>query len=118
MTKSKFLLSSLLVTALLMGVFGISLAQEADVNLTVMCRCVQGGVNNNMFVWLTTFVIPTFEELMAQQGRNVHVEFVGFDGTDEEHQAFLFNALRSGEAADLLSMDGFWVADFASEGLL
>lgn len=106
------------MTALLLGVFNVSFAQEATVNLSVMCRCVQGGVNNNMFVWLTNFVIPTFEEVMAQEGRRVNVEFDGFDGTDEEHQAYLFEALRSGEGADLLSMDGFWVADFASEGLL
>ncbi|MBC7810730.1 MAG: extracellular solute-binding protein [Burkholderiales bacterium] len=118
MAQSKFLFRILLATALLLGAFGVSFAQEAAVNLTVMCRCVQGGTNNSMFVWLTTFVIPTFEELMAQQGRDVHVEFDGFDGTDEEHKAYLFEALRSDEAADLLSMDGFWVADFASEGLL
>jgi multiple sugar transport system substrate-binding protein len=116
--KSKFSLSILLVAALLLGTFGVTLAQEARVDLTVMCRCVQGGVNNNIFVWLTNFVIPTFEELQVQQGRNVHVEFMGFDGTDEEHKAFLLDALRAGEGADLLSMDGFWVADFASEGLL
>jgi len=84
MSRSKFL-TLLLVTILALGALNIGPAKAQEpVKVTITCRCVVGGVNHNLAVWLTTFAIPTFEEMMEAQGTPIDVELVEFGGGDEQ----------------------------------
>ena len=89
MARSKFLTTVMLVASLVLVSVGAAvsaspaLAQE-PVKVTITARAVVGGVNHNLALWLTTFAIPTFEEMMAAQGTPVDVEFVEFGGGDEQ----------------------------------
>jgi multiple sugar transport system substrate-binding protein len=114
-------LTVLLAFSLMIAAFGVAApaaAQEGPVTLTITCRCVAGGVNNNLVVWLTTYVFPTFEKMMADQGREVKVELVEFGGSDEQLKEQYALDLSVGSGYDIMSFDGFWVPEFVGAGLL
>ena len=52
-------------------------------DLTVTCRCVEGGVNSATAVWLKESVIPAFTEKAKTEGRDVTVTLKEFAGQDE-----------------------------------
>jgi len=107
---------SLAVAAL--GFAAPAQAQDGPVTLTITCRCVAGGVNNNLVVWLTTYVIPNFEKMMADQGREVKVELVEFGGSDEQLKEQYALDLSVGSGYDIMAFDGFWGPEFVGAGLL
>lgn len=121
MSKSRLVLTFLLAFSLMIAAFGVAAparAQDGPVTLTITCRCVAGGVNNNLVVWLTTYVFPTFEKMMADQGRDVKVELVEFGGSDEQLKEQYALDLSVGSGYDVMSFDGFWVPEFVGAGLL
>lgn len=118
MSKSKSILSLFFVVALVLGVFAAPVQAQDEVTLTITCRCVAGGVNNNLVIWLTTYVIPTFEEQMAAEGRNVTVELVEFGGGDEQLKEQYALDLSVGSGHDVMAFDGFWVPEFVEAELL
>lgn len=121
MAKTRLLLSVLVAFSLVVAAFGFAApaqAQDGPVTLTITCRCVAGGVNNNLVVWLTTYVIPNFEKMMADQGREVKVELVEFGGSDEQLKEQYALDLSVGSGYDIMAFDGFWVPEFVGAGLL
>ncbi len=108
----------LFTVSLLLGLFGVSTVAQEEVTLTITCRCVAGGVNNNLVIWLTTYVIPTFEETMAAEGRNVTVELVEFGGGDEQLREQYALDLSVDSGHDVMAFDGFWVPEFVEAELL
>jgi multiple sugar transport system substrate-binding protein len=96
----------------------ISHAQDSPATLTVMCRCQEGGVNSNLYTWLRTYVVPTYEETLAEEGIDVTVTLREFSGGDEElHDAYAVQ-LGMSDGADLMAFDGFWIPEFYADGLL
>jgi len=79
---------------------------------------VADGVNSELVGWLLEHVIPTFEEAMAAEGKNVTVELVQFGGSDEQLKEQYALDLGVGGGYDLFSFDGFWVPEFVDAGLL
>ena len=67
-------------------------------------------------LWIDEFVIPTFEQMMADEGRNVTVEHVA-SGT-EDYKTQLALDLSVGEGPDVTQFDQFWTAEFAAGGLI
>jgi multiple sugar transport system substrate-binding protein len=67
-------------------------------------------------LWIEEYVIPTFEQMMADEGRNVTVEHVA-SGT-EDYKTQLALDLSVGEGADVTQFDQFWTAEFAAGGLI
>jgi multiple sugar transport system substrate-binding protein len=67
-------------------------------------------------VWIEEYVIPTFEQMMADEGKNVTVEHVA-SGT-EDYKTQLALDLSVGEGADITQFDQFWTAEFAAGGLI
>ncbi|NPV66895.1 MAG: extracellular solute-binding protein [Anaerolineae bacterium] len=110
--------SLLLVLALILMAAAPVLAQGEEIRLTMTCRCVAGGVNNNLVVWLNTYVFPTFQEKMAAEGKNVVVELVEFGGGDEQLKEQYALDLGVGAGHDVFAFDGFWVPEFVEAGLL
>ncbi len=93
-------------------------AAQDEIKLTMTCRCVADGVNSELVGWLLEHVIPTFEEAMAAEGKNVTVELVQFGGSDEQLKEQYALDLGVGGGYDLFSFDGFWVPEFVDAGLL
>ncbi len=93
-------------------------APAAEVKLSLICRCVAGGVNANTVKWLTENVIPKFQDQMKKQGKNITVNLVQFGGSDEEQKQQYALDLKAGRGSDVIAFDGFWVSEFVEAGLL
>ncbi len=90
----------------------------AQGSLSVICRCVEGGVNAEMVQWLKDDVFPAFEAHKAEQGETVTLELVEFGGSDEALQQQYALDLSVGTGPDVLAFDGFWTPDFVEAGYI
>lgn len=106
-----------LVVCLLLGVFVVA-AQGEPITLTITGRMVAGGVNTNSVSWYNTYVIPTFEEKAAAEGKNIDVQLIEFGGSDEQLKQQFALDLGVGAGADLMGFDGFWIPEFVEAGLI
>lgn len=88
------------------------------IELTMTCRCVEGGVNANLVKWIKTYVAPKFTEKMKAEGKNVTVKLVEFGGSDEALKEQYALDLKVGKGHDVFAFDGFWVPEFVAAGLL
>lgn len=93
-------------------------AGSEKATLTIAANGVKGGKNNDEAVWLEDYVIPTFEQMMQDEGRDVTVEFAGRGVDDEAYKAQLALDLKSGGGADIMGIDGIWVGEFAQANYL
>lgn len=94
-----------------------SLAGEA-VSVEIAANAVRGGKNDAEAVWIEDYVIPEFEAMMEEAGRDVTVSFNGRGVDDEDFKAQLALDLQSGSGADLMSIDGIWVGEFVEAGYI
>lgn len=93
-------------------------ASGAPVEVAVTCRCVKGGVNQNLVTWLNQTVFPRYQEQMRAQGKNVTPRLVEFGGSDEELKAQYALDLKAGKGHDVIAFDGFWTPEFVSGNLI
>lgn len=83
-------------------------------DLTITCRCVEGGVNSELAQWLKESVIPAFEA--ANEGDTVTLN--EFAGADEQLTQQLALDFSTGAGADISGFDGFLIPSFVEGGLL
>ena len=88
------------------------------VDLTVICRCVVGGVNSETATWIKEAVIPAFTEKMKAEGKDVTVTLNEFGGNDEQMTQQLALDFSTGAGADVSAFDGFLIPSFVEGGLL
>ncbi|MDO8359495.1 MAG: extracellular solute-binding protein [Devosia sp.] len=88
------------------------------VDLTVICRCVVGGVNSETAAWIKESVIPKFTEEMKAAGKDVNVSLNEFGGKDEQMTQQLALDFSTGAGADVSAFDGFLIPSFVEGGLL
>ena len=87
-------------------------------DLTVTCRCVEGGVNASTAEWMKESVIPGFTEKMKAEGKDVTVTLKEFAGQDEQLTQQLALDFSTGAGADVSGFDGFLIPSFVEGGLL
>lgn len=101
-------------------VLGLLMAAPAfaQTQLSIVCRCVAGGVNSQEVDWITNYVIPQFQDQMKAQGSDVTVTLTQFGGSDEalKQQYALDLSVKKGH--DVMAFDGFWIPEFATGELL
>ncbi len=87
-------------------------------SVEVAANAILGGKNNQTASWIINYVIPSFTLLNAEAGKQVSVKFTpkGIDDTAFKTQLALDLAAKKGP--DVLSLDGFWVAEFADAGYI
>jgi len=88
------------------------------VDLTITCRCVEGGVNSGTAEWLSKSVIPAFTEKMKAEGKDVTVTLNQFGGEDEQLTQQLALDFSTGAGPDVSGFDGFLIPSFVDGGLL
>lgn len=91
---------------------------SGPVTLRLQANAVKGGKNATEASWLQDWVIPTFQKQMADQGRQVTVQYLGTGADDEDYKTQLALDLRTGGGPDVFSLDGPWVGEFAQAGFL
>ena len=87
-------------------VFGGVAAQDEPIEIVV------GGINGVELQWVNETIIPAFEEMMAEQGKNVNVTTLEFVGSgDDQRQQYVLD-LGVGAGTDIMTIDGFWLPEF------
>ena len=93
-------------------------SSSGPVTLKLQANAVKGGKNATEASWLQDWVIPNFQKQMADQGRQVTVQYVGTGADDEDVKTQLALDLRTGGGPDVFTPDGPWVGEFAQAGFL
>ena len=94
-------------------------AGGAPIALKISANAVVGGKNDLAAEWITTYVIPTFQQMMTAQGKNVTVTFAGSGAADEDYKTQLGLDFTTGGGADVIvGLDDIWVGEFAEAGYI
>ncbi|WP_309084663.1 extracellular solute-binding protein [Chelativorans sp.] len=93
-------------------------APAAAADLTITCRCVEGGANANLAKWIKESVIPSFAEKKKAEGEEVNVTLTEFAGSDEQLTQQLALDFSTGSGPDISGFDGFLIPSFVEGGLL
>ncbi|MBP2473651.1 multiple sugar transport system substrate-binding protein [Crossiella equi] len=93
-------------------------ADATEFSLTVTMNAVPGGKNSARAQWVDEWVIPRFVEAQRAKGRKATVRFQGNGAGDEDYKTKVALDLKTGAGADLISVDGIWVGEFAEAGQL
>jgi len=81
--------------------------------LRIAANAAPGGKNAEQAAWIEDYVIPEFERQQEEAGVDATIEFVPSGVDDEQYKTRLSLDLRSGAGADIFSIDGIWVGEFA-----
>lgn len=79
---------------------------------------IKGGKNANGADWITDYVIPKFTAMEKAKGKKVTVRFEGTGVDDAPYKQKVALDLKTGGGADLISIDGIWVGEFAQAGYI
>jgi len=93
-------------------------AQATNVTLSIATNAAPGGKNAKEAAWITSWVIPRFVEAEKAKGVTVKVTFQPSGVADEDYKSKIALDLRSHSGADVISMDGIWVGEFADAGYI
>jgi multiple sugar transport system substrate-binding protein len=93
-------------------------ADAPQVTLTIAGNAAQGGKNARDADWIVNHVIPRFTEQLAAEGVQATVTFVPSGVDDEQYKTRQSLDMRSGGGADIVSLDGIWVGEFAQAGYI
>lgn len=91
--------------------------QDKD-TLTITGNSIEGGKNAAGAEWLTSWVIPEFTKAQKKKGRDVTLTFVPQGVDDEDYKTKIALDLKSKKGADVISIDGIWVGEFAQAGYI
>lgn len=84
----------------------------------VGANAILGGKNNQTALWITNYVVPNFTKAKALEGKQVVVKFTPKGIDDNAFKTQLALDLAAKKGPDVISVDGFWVAEFAEAGYI
>jgi multiple sugar transport system substrate-binding protein len=86
--------------------------------IRISANAIKGGKNSTEAEWITDYVIPKFTALEKSKGTKVTIRFEGTGVDDAPYKEKTALDLKTGTGADLISIDGIWVGEFAQAGYL
>jgi len=116
--RTSIVRGGLRLAMLLLGVASCAFARAEPAEVSIACRCVEGGVNGSEARWLKQVVIPGYIAAAKAQGRDVTVKLREFAGSAEQMSQQLALDFATGQGADLAEFDGFQIPGFVDAGLL
>ncbi|MGC9668766.1 extracellular solute-binding protein [Planosporangium sp. 12N6] len=93
-------------------------ADAKEFSLTIGVNAIAGGKNASQAEWLTNWVIPKFVEAQKAKGVTAHVTLQPSGAGDEDYKSKIALDLKTGSGADIYSLDGIWVGEFADAGYI
>jgi multiple sugar transport system substrate-binding protein len=93
-------------------------ADAKEFTLTIAANAIAGGKNAAGAEWIENWVIPRFVEDQKAKGRTAKVEFQPSGASDEDYKSKVALDLKTGSGADIYSLDGIWVGEFADAGYI
>jgi multiple sugar transport system substrate-binding protein len=100
------------------GSSGTAGKDAKNITLTIADNSIAGGKNSDKAKWVQDWVIPRFVEAQKAKGVTAKVTFVPSGVDDEQYKTKQALDLRSKAGADVISIDGIWVGEFAQAGYL
>lgn len=91
---------------------------DGPIELTVTANAISGGKNAAEADWMEDWVIPQFEKAQAAEGKDVTVKFIPQGVDDENYKTKIALDFKSGKGADIVSLDGIWIGEFAQAGYI
>jgi multiple sugar transport system substrate-binding protein len=89
-----------------------------SVSLTIATNAIAGGKNDQEAAWINDYVIPGFVKQMKAKGITATVKFQPSGVDDEKYKAKQSLDLKTRSGADIMSLDGIWVGEFAQAGYI
>jgi multiple sugar transport system substrate-binding protein len=86
--------------------------------IRISSNAVKGGKNSSGAEWITDYVIPKFTAMEKAKGKKVTVRFEGTGVDDAPYKQKTALDLKTGGGADLVSIDGIWIGEFAQAGYI
>jgi multiple sugar transport system substrate-binding protein len=93
-------------------------AGAKTVALKISANAISGGKNAVEADWITKYVIPVFTDKLKQEGVTGTIKFQPSGVDDEQYKTKLALDLKTGGGADIVSLDGIWVGEFADAGYI
>lgn len=93
-------------------------ADAKTVTLTISANVAQGGKNAAEADWIVKYVIPEFTKQMAAEGVTATVTLQPSGVDDEQYKTKQSLDLKTGAGADIVSLDGIWIGEFAQAGYI
>lgn len=93
-------------------------ANGGTVTLTITDNAISGGKNAAGADWIANWVVPEFEKAQKDKGKDVKVKFEPQGVDDEAYKTKVALDLQSGKGADIVSLDGIWIGEFAQAGYI
>jgi multiple sugar transport system substrate-binding protein len=93
-------------------------ADGAEVRLSLASNAIRGFAVLAAAEYIEEWLIPEFEAMKAAEGVNVTVTFDGSGADDEDYKTAMALDLSTGGGADVISLDGIWVGEFAQAGYI
>lgn len=87
-------------------------------SLVIKSNAISGGKGAAEADFTTKYLIPKFTEAEKAKGNNISVSFQGDGAEDEQYKTKVSLDLKTGGGADLISLDGIWVGEFAEAGYI
>ncbi|MEV6558101.1 extracellular solute-binding protein [Nocardia sp. NPDC051756] len=102
------------VSSLLVGGAACGSDSGGDtVTITANAINSAGGKNAAEAKWIEDWVIPKFVAQQQAKGVTVKVKFQATGVPDEDYKSRIAKDLKTGTGADVVSLDGIWVGEFA-----
>lgn len=93
-------------------------ADGGTVTITITENSIAGGKSSAGAEWIADWVIPEFEKAQKEKGKDVKVKFEPQGVDDEAYKTKVALDLQSGKGADIVSLDGIWIGEFAQAGYI
>lgn len=93
-------------------------AGAKQITLSITANAISGGKNAEEADWMTKYVIPQFEAAQKKKGVDAKVTFDPNGVDDAPYKTKISLALNTGGGADVISIDGIWVGEFADAGYI
>jgi multiple sugar transport system substrate-binding protein len=93
-------------------------ADAKEFTLSIGGNGIIGGKNAVQAEWITNWVIPRFIADQKAKGRTAHVTYQPSGAADEDYKSKIALDLKTGSGADIYSLDGIWVGEFADAGYI
>ena len=93
-------------------------ATSRTVTLSIAANAISGGKSSKEADWFAKYVIPEFIKAQQAKGVTATVSFQPSGVDDEQYKSKLALDLKSKSGADIVSLDGIWVGEFAQAGYI
>lgn len=93
-------------------------ADAKKVTLSITSNAISGGKNALEADWITKWVIPRFEAAEKKKGVDATVKFSPNGVDDEQYKTKISLDLSTKGGADIVSLDGIWIGEFAEAGYI